>query len=263
MNFLRIAQFISHWIGANSRHGTHSPFVYQLIESCIYLRNPKPSKQICRHFLDLRHSNQIVNGVDHGNSNSCEKKLSIADLANRSAARDFESELLMRLVSYHGSENVLELGANLGKSTVFMAHVNLKARVTAVEGNKGLADFCEDGIQSLGCTNVDVVNSTFDAFFQTNQNRFDLIFIDGDHREEPTLKNYQAAKQTIRGEGPIVLHDIYWSKGMTSAWGKIKADDDATVTIDLFFFGLVYFRANQRKEHFQIRFPANLLRLFF
>jgi hypothetical protein len=46
---------------------------------------------------------------------------------------------------------------------------------------------------------------------------------------------------------------IYRSKGMKEAWAEIKAHPQVTVTVDLFWIGLVFFRKGQEKEGFKIR----------
>ena len=42
---------------------------------------------------------------------------------------------------------------------------------------------------------------------------------------------------------------------MEEAWNEIKQHTSVTLTIDLFFIGIVFFRTEQKtKEHFTIRF---------
>jgi hypothetical protein len=40
---------------------------------------------------------------------------------------------------------------------------------------------------------------------------------------------------------------------MSEAWEEIKTHPKVTVTIDTFYWGLVFFRNEQPKEHFKIR----------
>ena len=39
---------------------------------------------------------------------------------------------------------------------------------------------------------------------------------------------------------------------MTAAWKKIKADPRVKVTIDVYYFGFVFFRKEQPKEDFTV-----------
>jgi hypothetical protein len=51
-----------------------------------------------------------------------------------------------------------------------------------------------------------------------------------------------------------VFDDIRWSDEMTLAWEKIKNHPKVNVTIDLYSMGVVFFRKEQEKEHFVLRF---------
>jgi len=51
-----------------------------------------------------------------------------------------------------------------------------------------------------------------------------------------------------------VFDDIHWSPGMERAWEKIRAHPKITVSLDLLRLGLVFFRRENKKEHFTVRF---------
>jgi hypothetical protein len=51
----------------------------------------------------------------------------------------------------------------------------------------------------------------------------------------------------------VVINKIHKNKNVASIWRKLIRNKKATVTIDLFYFGLVFFRKEQVKEHFIIR----------
>ena len=258
----RILWFVKHRLRAKTLHGTHSPFVYDLIEHCCYAQSPMELERVHAHFQRLKHSKDVVIGVDYGKKPQ-PVEYRISNLAKTSSSRDFESALLAALALYHNSAKILELGTNIGKSAACIAAVNLRSKVTSIEGNAAICDVAKSQFESLGLVNIQVINEHFEVFWQTNEGRFDFIFIDGDHNYDSTIRNFNEAKQRLQGQGPIVLHDIYWSAEMGRAWDEIKRDPQATVCIDLFFFALVYFRPQQQKEHFDIRFPESLFRLLF
>ena len=52
----------------------------------------------------------------------------------------------------------------------------------------------------------------------------------------------------------FVFDDIRWSKEMEQAWDEIKRHPQVTITVDLFFMGLVFFRQGQAKQDFVVRF---------
>ena len=52
----------------------------------------------------------------------------------------------------------------------------------------------------------------------------------------------------------IILKNIYFTNGLKMLWHDIKANQQVTVTVDLFMVGLIYFRKGQAREDFWIRF---------
>ena len=52
----------------------------------------------------------------------------------------------------------------------------------------------------------------------------------------------------------FIFDDIHWSCGMENAWNYIKSHQQTTLTIDLFFVGIVFIKTELSKEHFTIRF---------
>ena len=51
----------------------------------------------------------------------------------------------------------------------------------------------------------------------------------------------------------IIIKGIHQNKPAVKNWLEITQVQEATVTLDLFYFGLIFFRKEQSKEHFKIR----------
>jgi predicted O-methyltransferase YrrM len=82
-----------------------------------------------------------------------------------------------------------------------------------------------------------------------------MAFIDGNHRREPTLRYFETILPKTHEGSCIIFDDIHWSREMEDAWEKIRKDTRVTLSIDLFFIGIVFFRKEFReKQHFSIRF---------
>jgi predicted O-methyltransferase YrrM len=86
-------------------------------------------------------------------------------------------------------------------------------------------------------------------------NSIDMAFVDGNHRYEPTVRYYRELLPAMHEYSVLIFDDIHWSKEMEQAWDEIRNDSAVTLSIDLFFIGLVFFRKEQKiKQHFVIRF---------
>ncbi|MDR2281726.1 MAG: hypothetical protein LBE37_00875 [Sphingobacterium sp.] len=53
----------------------------------------------------------------------------------------------------------------------------------------------------------------------------------------------------------LVISDIYKDNGRKLLWESIGRDSRFIVCIDLFYYGLVFYRKEQPKELFKLRFP--------
>lgn len=82
---------------------------------------------------------------------------------------------------------------------------------------------------------------------------FDLIYFDGNHQKEATLKYFHELLPLAHNDSVFIFDDIHWSPGMEEAWEEIKTHPQVRVSIDSFFWGIVFFRKEQEKEHFILR----------
>jgi predicted O-methyltransferase YrrM len=80
----------------------------------------------------------------------------------------------------------------------------------------------------------------------------DFVFFDGNHQKQPTINYFEICLQKAHEKSVFVFDDIHWSEEMEQAWAYIKNHPKVTVTIDLFWIGIVFFRTEQVKEHFII-----------
>jgi hypothetical protein len=152
----------------------------------------------------------------------------------------------------------MELGTSLGLTTAYLAYAAERGRVLTMEGAPEIANMAESNFLKLGMDNIEVVIGDFDHRLEdalSNMPSPGLIYIDGNHLKEPTLRYFDRLLPHC-GEGTVlVFDDIHWSKGMQEAWQSIKMEPQVRCTIDVFFMGIVFFRNSFReKQDFMIRY---------
>ena len=59
--------------------------------------------------------------------------------------------------------------------------------------------------------------------------------------------------ESIHNNSIFIFDDINWSIEMQETWAIIKEHPKVTVSIDTYFWGIVFFRKEQEKQHFIIR----------
>jgi predicted O-methyltransferase YrrM len=241
-------------------HGVHSPFVFDLLIGTIYNRRDyyayKKIEQLRAHALE---SKQQVNCIDLGAGSLVQNKQSklVKQIAASAVKPQAFSQLLFRLVNHFQPGTVLELGTSLGISTAYMAAANSKTKVVSIEGCPEIATIAKQNFQRLGLKNIEQVIGNFDDVLPqvlSKIEKLDFVFIDGNHRKEPTLAYFKQCLDRSHSESVFVIDDIYWSAEMKQAWQEIKDNPQVTVTIDLFFMGIVFFRKEQVKQHFVIAY---------
>jgi len=74
-----------------------------------------------------------------------------------------------------------------------------------------------------------------------------IYYIDLDALELNFLEN-------VGDRDMLIINEPHLSEKREAYWNRLKQDNRIVVTIDLYRIGLVYFRKEQRKENFLIRF---------
>ena len=86
-----------------------------------------------------------------------------------------------------------------------------------------------------------------------NNSTFDLVYFNQNESQKTTLAYFELLLPTIKNDSVWIINDIHKSKENENTWKIIKKHYNVKVTIDTFHFGMVFFRAEQEKEHFVIR----------
>lgn len=260
INFQLFKSYIRHRRAAKTRHGVHSPFVYRLIDEVIYDFKPRSDYQDIEHLRgQLLKDNRLITITDlgagsHVNNN---KQKQVKALAKNALKTPRLAQLIHRLVNASKPSNIIELGTCLGLTTSYLAKAAPQATIISIEGCPETASVAKENLSSLNIQNAEILTGNFDIVFPEVVKRFDsldFVFIDGNHRKEATLNYFKWCLPKINDNTLLIFDDIYWSKGMEEAWEEIKAHRQVTVTIDLFWIGLVFFRKGQVKEDFKVKF---------
>ena len=260
MLFQFITDYLKHRLTAKTRHGTHSPFVYKLADEVIYDFNDKPEyKNIEQQRKKLFSDESIITVTDlgagsHLNKNRTKKVSQIAKNALKSPRL---AKLIYRLAKETRPKTAIELGTCLGITTSYLSTACPDAEVITIEGCPQTAEVAKKNFNDLALNNIELHVGNFDGILPdiiARQPSLDFVYIDGNHRKDATLNYFKWCLPKVSEDSLLIFDDIYRSEGMKEAWAEIKNHPDVTVTVDLFWIGLVYFKKGQAKEHFKLKF---------
>ncbi len=248
---------------ARDEHSLHSPFLYALYTEVIRAtRGPKKAFVPIRAARKkLRRSQQRITITDLGAGSKINpsRQRTIGDIARNSQKSPRFGRLLFRLVQRFQATTVVDLGTSLGLTTAYMAEATrpYNGRVLTFEGCAETAAVARQNFDQLGQENVTIVVGNLDETLArglASLGPVDFVFFDANHRYEPTVRYFETCLQHIHNDTVFVFDDIHWSDEMEQAWAYIKKHPSVTVTIDLFWVGLVFFRHEQPREDFILRF---------
>jgi len=142
--------------------------------------------------------------------------------------------------------NVLELGTAAGISGMYMlAGMSQGAggHLETFEGSSELSRLAENNLRifvnlyALEHVNFELIVGNFDMtlepYIRALSHPLHLAFIDGNHREEATLRYHRLIRDVMDKRGVIVHDDIGWSDGMRRAWRKIQEMEGTGRTVEL------------------------------
>ena len=169
------------------------------------------------------------------NDNSYKQEYSKIRNLNTSTINSKHLKLIYRIINRYKSENILEIGDSKHLNRIFLSNIQPKANVF----------FCN--VKTNEISEIKTQNN-----IQTES--FDFAFYDIKNNDSLTLSEFINHLKYFHNNSIVAVNNIHQSKEMEEVWRKIITQKEVTISIDLFFIGLVFFRKEQVKENFIIRF---------
>ena len=235
----------------------HSPFVFDLVTKCFYDKTKFPEYQTLKDYRNsLLVNKNTIEVTDFGAGSRVFKSniRQIAKIAQTAGISPKRAELLFRIVNYFQPTEILEIGTSLGLATSALSLGNKNGKITTLEGCPNTMSIAKNQYQLQNLNNIEFINTEFSSYLKKlPTSSFQLIYFDGNHSQKATLEYFELLLPTITNDSVWIFDDIHWSAEMENTWEIIKKHPKVKVTIDTFQWGIVFFRAEQEKEHFVIR----------
>ncbi|NVO02811.1 MAG: class I SAM-dependent methyltransferase [Bacteroidetes bacterium] len=250
--------YFIYFLKSKSKFGVHSPFVFGFFESVFSVERSKNSQflPIEEHRKKLLKNDEVIVVEDFGTGKQ-HRKNTISFIASNSLMKKKYAEMIANLSSHLKPKNILELGTSLGVTTLYLSFSNSDSKILTIEGSAEIAKIAKSSFEKFKSKNIEIVQGNFDDILESRLQKMDsvdMVIFDGNHTKSATIRYFETCLKYINNDTVLIFDDIRWSKDMKEAWKQIVQNELTVITIDLFFMGLVFFRKEQPKEHFQIRF---------
>jgi len=254
-----ILAYVRYLFASSTRYGVHSPFVYDFISKAMRAKLPKNKIEKLRDYRkSLSKDSGSIHVTDYGagsrifNSNNRR----INKIAKHAGISKKKAIILQKIISFYQPKKILELGTSLGIGTAAMCISSPTSNIISIEGCPNTAKKALEYFTKFNFKNIELKIGKFSKILPSIyiNNTFDLIYFDGNHQKNATIEYYNACLESVHNDTLLIFDDIHWSKGMEEAWNYIKQQQKVTVSIDLFHLGLIFFRKEQVKQDFILRY---------
>ena len=173
----------------------------------------------------------------------------ISEIFGTASARHPWGVLLYQLTKAKQPQTILELGTNLGVSGAYIVQAmqqnpHPNKRLITLEGNPHLSERAARHLAEMKTdVQIDVVTGIFqdtlpDVLSQFGP--FELVFLDGHHEREATLRYFDLIAPHLRSGAWVVFDDLEpWSPTVRGAFREIKRRYPQAPTTDLVKFGIL------------------------
>lgn len=253
--------YLKYRITAKSRYKIHSPFVYSLVEKVFrdnssYDDYRKLKKVYHRYRRRTDRIETMDFGSGAGDNEYVIKTTTVGKVVRQRTHTISQLQLLYRMSRYFQPDTILEFGTAAGISTLYLGKGSPGSHIITMEGCVGLASVSRKSFKKRH-VNAKVEVGDFDAVLEyvlPKITGLNMVFFDGNHRMEPTVRYFEKCLPFAGEESVFMFDDIHWSPGMDEAWQDIKKHEKVSITIDLYWVGLVFFRKGVAKQDFVIRY---------
>jgi hypothetical protein len=205
---------------STNQHGVHSPFVFGLVTDCFYVKTDRARAR--RYLVFKRNFKHRGRGE-------------LANLMN-----DKHAFLLLRLLSYLKIENAVYLGSEFLFFHGILDLILPKPKVYEGSVSEDFKLATEGGTPTL-----------YAQFIEENHPH--LFFLGRDLSPEEAYLYFKRALRSVVNETIFIFEGIHLNAASEKVWNRIRKHPKVTVSVDVFFAGMVFFRKEQVKEHFTIR----------
>lgn len=254
-----IYDYIKYLLQAKDEYSLHSPFLFEFYTKVVKDKNILHRfQEIERLRKQLFQDGRIIQITDFGAGSklNLSNTRKVKDIAKNSQKSPKIGQFLHRIVAFYNYKNILDLGTSLGLTTAYLSKINTDSQILSFEGCPETAKIAQENFDKLSLKNIEIVVGNIDETLPKKLkeiSNLDFVFFDANHRYEPTVRYFEQCLEKAHERSCFVFDDIYWSDEMKQAWQFIKNHPSVTVSLDVFWLGIVFFHKKQVKQDFVLK----------
>ena len=252
------------WYLLTARHrwgyGLHSPFMYDFCRQVLWRSNREALFRVRSRVRALKKDTRMVACPDDPGAGSAVLSSDgepVGRIVGRSSVSYKYGKVLYAAARVFNPSTILELGASVGISTMYLCEGAPQADVYTIEACREKLAVCRENARLLGHDHLHPVQGSFAKVVPgllRGISSPDIVFIDGDHRKDKVLEYFEQIVPHLQHDSLVIFDDIHWSKEMTRAWEILTTHPGVKVSVDLFRVGILLFRRELSPQRFKIAY---------
>jgi predicted O-methyltransferase YrrM len=236
--------FIKHYFAAKTKHQIQSPFVYELLSEV--LEDDRYFYAFDEMETFYKWLGQFKKDINWQNSKKA-AKLVFKDLKVNPSIGQF----LFRLSNYYQYQNIVEIGNGLNGIWMAQAVPNTQFLLieTATDWANVLKNYCDN--QSWNFEMQTQHQSLSKINISVKMPHIDVLIFDGITTNNDIQATFEEISPYLTDDSLVIINN----KNLLNPniWQQLKAHSRVELTLDLFQFGLIYFKQNESKtKHLQV-----------
>ena len=256
VNTLRKGALLYRCLRYRKGYGVHSPFVYNLITKVI--------EEKCSYYSfydiellrrELYYREEVVTCPDRQHPGRT-KQRQVGEIVYREAIKASHGALLFRLVNYFKSRHILQLGPNMGLSTLYLTSYAKDLRCIALESVPEFAVIARETFKRAH-NPIDLRVGSYAELLPkalADMEQVDFVYFNTLYEQEHNLSLFETCLRYVHNDTVFVFEGIKASQKMRDFWKAVCAHPEVTVTVDLFTLGIVFFNRKLHKKDYIVYF---------
>ena len=227
-------------------HGVHSPFVFGLISKVVNVK--------CAYYSQEAIEKTRKKALSMDNKQ-------VAETIRKEGISPKTGALLTRLANHFKPERILQIGSSAGISALYLTAHSKTAQCTILEKRPDKANIAKHIIDMHGSNSINIITGEYDNTLpkvltkdQPFDQPFDFIIINPESKPNntpsDTHKTFINCLPFIKDSTIIAINNINKDKHTRQLWQTACKKEQATVTIDMYSIGLIFFNRKLHKRNY-------------
>lgn len=256
-NIWRKSILIYRFVRYRRGFGVHSPFVFNLItkvieEKCLYY-SFYDIELVRRQFFFRQELIAYPDSRQKGLFRQC----TVGGIVRREGIRPAHGALLFRLANYFKPQHILQVGASVGLSTLYLTSYAKGLKCIVLENVPAFADIARQVFDKAGCTSVELRVGAYKALLPAaleEMKRPDFIFFNALEDETDAAELFNQCLAHVHNDTVCVCAGIQTTPRMRAFWKTVCGLPEVTVTLDLYSVGIILFNKKLHKRNYIVYF---------